>query len=107
MDTKRLTKAGKAWLARYEAGASERRKNRTRVLLEGAWSKEQKVKEPRRVIVTLEVDTATSLTVLKNRWLWQKGWNACREKYQGPRDIAVQQVSVNVAQKAKQPKAKS
>ncbi len=65
------------------------------------------MKEPRRVIVTLEVDTATSLTVLKNRWLWQKGWNACRVKYQGPRDIAVQQVSVNVAQKVKQPKAKA
>lgn len=62
------------------------------------------MKEPRRVIVTLEVDTATSLTVLKNRWLWQKGWNACRAKYQGPRDIQVQQVSVNVAKPAKKEK---
>lgn len=64
------------------------------------------MKEPRRVIVTLEVDTATSLTVLKNRWLWQKAWNACRVKYDGPRDIQVQQVGVNVAQKVQKAKAK-
>lgn len=65
------------------------------------------MKEPRRVIVTLELETATSLSVLKNRWLWQGAWNRNREKYEGPRDVLVDQVSVNVVKQPKKAKAKS
>lgn len=64
--------------------------------------------KPRRVIVTLEIDTEASLVDLKNKWRWRAAWNKYHE---GIGDIAtdpivVDQVSVNVVKQPK-PRKKS
>ncbi len=61
--------------------------------------------KPRRVIVTLEVETDATLNDLKNIWRWRASWN----KYNAPAndvgDIVVNQASANVVER-KQKKEK-
>lgn len=61
--------------------------------------------KPRRVIVTLEVETDATLTDLKNIWRWRAAWNKYSEPAKDVGQIVVNQVSANVVER-KQKKEK-
>ena len=63
--------------------------------------------KPRRVIVTLEIDTEASLVELKNKWRWRAAWNKYHDMgtvQTATLPIVVDQVSVNVVKQPKQRK---
>lgn len=61
--------------------------------------------KPRRVIVTLEVETDATLTDLKNIWRWRAAWNKYNAPAKDVGQIVVNQVSANVVER-KQKKEK-
>ncbi len=60
---------------------------------------------PRRVIVTLEVETDATLTDLKNVWRWRAAWNHYNDPAKTVGKIVVNQASANVVER-KQKKEK-
>lgn len=60
--------------------------------------------KPRRVIVTLELETDVKLTDLRNVWRWRAAWNKYSEPSRTVGKIVVNQASANVVERKEKKK---